>query len=366
MCVTFFLFMNRRKNRNKKLWIPRPENALYLLFRRSSEHIHSFDISFMSDNFPTDTNASNSLSPEEVATLRALANSHITQPITSPIPTTIDAPRTQLLVISDEAQELIPAITGQHFFFAPADPEEDPISPDDLHFPKNPQQQYTAPGWDLPFPVDRSSPYYHFEQGLVKLIERQAHSTRPLDDFAIDFLANVTDPTARAAVSDFVQIMRSQLVYNARDIQELRTNNYLRAKGLQPIPEKKKGVNTSQKAIKASIKAAEEYAKALPKKQPNGGSGRGGKGGRGGHRGWRGNNFQYGQQQRFQYQQQYQQQPQYQQYSQAYPSAPSYQQQPYAFPPQGFNELGGYGQYPSQGFPKSNRGRGRGRGQSSQ
>ncbi|KAG0272949.1 hypothetical protein BGZ97_010847, partial [Linnemannia gamsii] len=166
------------------------------------------------------------------------------------------------------------------------DPEDDNISPKDLLFDKNPHQQYHAPGWDLPFPVERNSPYYHFEQALVKIIERQAHSTRPLDDFAVDFLARVTDPIARESVSEFLQIMRSQLAINAREIQELRTNNYLRAKGLQPAPEKKKGVSTSQEAIKASIKEAQEYAKALPSKKPEGGSGRGGRGGRGGGRGW--------------------------------------------------------------------------------
>jgi hypothetical protein len=322
----------------------------------------------MSDHINTDNNALHSLSPEEVATLRALVNSHISQPTTTPTPTTIDVPRTQLLVISEEVQELIPAISGQHFFFPPADPDEDTISPDDLHFPKNPHQQYTAPGWDLPFPVDRSSPYYHQEQTLVRIIERQAQSTRPLDDFAIDFFANVTDPTARQTVADFIQIMRSNLANNAREIQELRNNNYLRAKGLQPVPEKKKGVSISQEVIKANIKAAEEYAKALPAKKPaNGGSGRGGKGHRGGGRGWGGNNnFQYGQQQRPQYQQQYQQHSQYQQYAPAYPPAPPQQQQQFAFPNQGFNDWNGHGQFQGQGFPRGNRGRGRGRGQSSQ
>jgi hypothetical protein len=181
----------------------------------------------------------------------------------------------------------------------------------------------------LPFPVERNSPYYHFEQALVKIIERQAHFTRPLDDFAVDFLARVTDPIARESVSEFLQIMRSQLAINAREIQELRTNNYLRAKGLQPAPEKKKGVSTSQEAIKASIKEAQEYAKALPSKKPEGGSGRGGRGGRGGGRGWGNGNFHFGQQQQqrpyYQQQQQYQQ-PQYQQYPPAYQTAPSHQQ----------------------------------------
>jgi hypothetical protein len=324
----------------------------------------------MSAEINTDIHAFNTLSPEEVAALRVLVNSHISQSLSTSTstltPTTIEAPRTRLLVISPEAQELVPAISGDHFFFSPEDPDEDTVSPDDLQFPKNPQQQYSAPGWDLPFPVDRSSPYFHHEQDLVKIIERQAQSTRPLDDFAIDFFANVTDPVARQTVADFVQIMRSNLANNARGIQDMRLNNYLRAKGLQPVPDKKKGVSTSQATIKASIKAAEAYANALPKKQSNTGSSRGGKSNRGSGRGWGGGNFQYGQQYRPQYQQQFQQNPQYQQYAPAYPPAPSQQQQQFTFPNQGFNDFNGFGQSQGQGFPKSNRGRGRGRGQNSQ
>ncbi|KAF9083943.1 hypothetical protein BGX23_010987, partial [Mortierella sp. AD031] len=176
-----------------------------------------------------------SLTPEDLAKIKALLDS------SSQHTTSVELPRTKQLIITDEAQELIPAISGGHFFFPPENPDDDTISPKDLLFDKNPLQQYHAPGWDLPFPVDRNSPYHHFEQALVKIIERQAHSTRPLDDFAVDFLANVTDPDARRTVSEFIQIMRSQLAINAREIQELRINNYLRAKGLQPVPEKKKG-----------------------------------------------------------------------------------------------------------------------------
>jgi len=313
----------------------------------------------------TDNNAipsSISLTPEEVARFRAyLADQHSS--------TTTDIPRTKHLIISEEIKDLIPAISGDYFFFPPEDPDIDPVSSDDLLFNKNPHQQYTAPGWDLPFPIDRSFPFFHFEQSLVKILERQARSTWPLDDFAVDFMDRVSDPAARQAVGDFLQIMRSQLANDARETQELRNHNYLRAKGLQPIPDKKKGVSTSQDAIKASIKEAQEYAKALPPKKNNGGSGRGGRGGRGGGRGWGNGSFHFGQQQqRPPYQQQYQQQqPQFQQYPSAYQPAPAYQQQPSFGPqPQGYNDFSGYGQYQPQGFPRSNRGRGRGRGQSSQ
>jgi len=317
----------------------------------------------MSDHTDNAPLSLSSFTPEELAKIKALLLDSSPEHTT-----TVDLPRTKQLIITDDAKELVPAISGEHFFFPPDDPEEDTIAPKDLLFHKNPLQQYHAPGWDLPFPVDRTSPYHHFEQALVKIIERQAHSTRPLDDFAVDFLANVTDPTARDTVSEFLQIMRSQLAINAREIQELRTNNFLRAKGLQPVPEKKKGVSTSQEAIKASIKEAQEYAKALPSKKPEGGSGRGGRSGRGGGRGWGNGNFHFGQQQqqRPYYQQQYQQ-PQYQQYPGAHQTAPSpQQQQPFGFSPQGYNDFNGNGQYPPQGFPKSNRGRGRGRGQSYQ
>ncbi|KAG9063323.1 hypothetical protein KI688_004205 [Linnemannia hyalina] len=146
--------------------------------------------------------------------------------------TIIDLPRAKQLIITDDAASLIPSISVEHFFFPPDNPDDGTISPNDLLFDKNPLQQYTAPA-------------------LVKIIERQAYSTRPLDDLAVDFLAKVSDPAARQTVTDFIQIMRSNLANNAREVQELRNNNYLRAKGLQPVPEKKKGVSVSQEVIKA-------------------------------------------------------------------------------------------------------------------
>ncbi|KAK5809436.1 hypothetical protein F5H01DRAFT_323687 [Linnemannia elongata] len=305
-----------------------------------------------------------SFTPEDLAKIKALLL--LDSPPQST--TTVDLPRTKQLIITDYAKELIPAISGEHFFFPPDDPEEDTIEPKDTLFHKNPLQQYHAPGWELPFPVDRNSPYHHFEQALVKIIERQAHSTRPLDDFAVDFLANVTDTAARNTVAEFLQVMRSQLAINAREIQELRTNNYLRAKGLQPVPEKKKGVNTSQEAIRAHIKGAQEYANVSQSKKPEGGSGREDRGGRGGRRSWGNDNFHFGQQQyQRPYYQQHYQQPQYQQYPGAYQTAPSTQQQQQPFGlSQGYSEFSGNEQYPQQGFPRSNRGRGRGRGQSYQ
>ncbi|KAF9112845.1 hypothetical protein BGX30_007161 [Mortierella sp. GBA39] len=115
----------------------------------------------------TDNNELNplaSLSPEKIANIKAFL-------ATQQSSTTVDLPRTKQLVITDDATTLIPSISGEHFFFPPDNPDDETISPNDLLFDKNPLQQYTAPGWDLPFSVDRSSPYHHFEQALVKIIE---------------------------------------------------------------------------------------------------------------------------------------------------------------------------------------------------
>ncbi|KAG0282263.1 hypothetical protein BGZ96_000652, partial [Linnemannia gamsii] len=77
-----------------------------------------------------------SITPEDLAKIKAILDSS-QQPITS-----IELPRTKQLVISDEAKDLIPSISGEHFFFPPDDPEGDNVSPKDLLFDKNPHQQY--------------------------------------------------------------------------------------------------------------------------------------------------------------------------------------------------------------------------------
>ncbi|KAG0195081.1 hypothetical protein BGX33_004327, partial [Mortierella sp. NVP41] len=150
----------------------------------------------------------------------------------------------------------------------------------------------------------------------------------------------IDEPLARQTIGEYLQIQRSKIAHIAREVQELRLNNFIRAKGLQPIPDKKKGVNIPADTINTSVKEAQEYARAMPNKKPNGGSGRGGRSGCGG-RGWGNNNFHFGQQQQrppYQ-QQQYQQQPYYQQYPPTHQAAPSPQQRtPFGYQPQGFND----------------------------
>ena len=72
---------------------------------------------------------------QQLAELRAQASGHHST-------TTIDAPRTKLLVVSEETQDLIPTILGQYFYFPASDSDNDVVFPNDLHFPKNPNQQY--------------------------------------------------------------------------------------------------------------------------------------------------------------------------------------------------------------------------------
>lgn len=329
----------------------------------------------MSDNttdtthtIPSSSNVPTADLAQKMALLEA-ENAALRAAITPSAPvTTIDAPRTKHLLISQEMVNLIPSLSGRHFFTAPDNPEDDDVCNEDIRFPKNVEQQYTAPTWDVPWPADKAGAHYQFEKSLVKILERQAHTTRPIDEFAVEYLSTVRDEDARKAFAEFIHVIRSQMALNARQIQEVRQDNYLRAKGLTPPPEKGKGDTITQDAINAKIKAAVDYAKAMPKKSDRG-QPRGGRGGYGrGNRNWGNGGFQFGQQQRPQYQQQYQQQ--FQQYPQQHPGAYSqqvpYQQQPFAYQNQGYSDSGFFGQQPPQGFHRG-RGRGnRGRGQTSQ
>ncbi|KAG0286733.1 hypothetical protein BGZ97_007328 [Linnemannia gamsii] len=297
------------------------------------------------------------------ATHSLYANASPTHP-----PTTIDPPRIQQLVVTDTLLQLIPSLSGNDFFAAPSDPELDHVYTAELYCAKNPMQQYTAPGWDLPWPANQQGAHYHFERALCRILERITDSTRPIDEFAAEFVAKCTDVTVRTDVAEFLHIARSQQALIARDIQQLRRENFLRAKGLQPAPEKKKGVTISKDTITADIKAAEDYAKAQPpKNNTQGGAQGGGRGHRGGRGRGGGGRF-FGQhQQQPQYQQQQYYQQQQQPYAVPYQQPAHYQQQPpFAFQPQGFSDFSGYGQQPPQGFRGGRGGRGRGRGQTSQ
>ncbi|KAG0198089.1 hypothetical protein BGX33_012592 [Mortierella sp. NVP41] len=239
-------------------------------------------------------------------------------------PTTIDPPRIQQLVVTDTLFSLIPTISGNDFFVAPDDPSTDHICTADLYCAKNPLQHYSAP-------VSQQGPHYHFERALCRILERITDSTRLIDEFAAEFVAKCGNVTVRNDVAEFLHIARAQQSLIARDIQQLRRENFLRAKGLQPAPEKKKGVTISKETITADTKAAEDYAKAQPpKSNTQGGAQGGGRSQRGG-RGRGGDGQFFGQQQQrpqFQ-QQQFQYQQQQRPYAAPYPSA---QQRPYAAP----------------------------------
>ncbi|KAF9374396.1 hypothetical protein BGX21_004143, partial [Mortierella sp. AD011] len=117
-----------------------------------------------------------------------------------------------------------------------------------------------------------SGPYQAFDKTLVKLQERQAFATRPVDEFATEIYARVQDPSIKQAVADFLHVIRSQLAITARQINDMRLDNYVRATGAKPAPEAEKGEYISKEDITARIKAAAEFAKAsAPPKatQPN-------------------------------------------------------------------------------------------------
>jgi hypothetical protein len=76
----------------------------------------------MSDIHPTDndfTHLSHDMASAE-ATHASYDNSASIHP-----PTTIDPPRIQQLVVTDELLQLIPSLSGNDFFAAPDDPELD-------------------------------------------------------------------------------------------------------------------------------------------------------------------------------------------------------------------------------------------------
>ncbi|KAF9537273.1 hypothetical protein EC957_008517, partial [Mortierella hygrophila] len=95
----------------------------------------------MSDIHPTDNDSTHShdMASEE-ATHSAYDNSSPIRP-----PTTIDPPRIQQLVVTDELLQLVPSLSGNDFFAAPDDPKLDHVYTAELYCAKNPLQQYSAP-----------------------------------------------------------------------------------------------------------------------------------------------------------------------------------------------------------------------------
>ncbi|KAG0292762.1 hypothetical protein BGZ98_002474 [Dissophora globulifera] len=287
----------------------------------------------------------------ELAALRSFVTEQLPD---GPPPNQIDAPRSRILVLSDDLKEVIPAIAGKDFFNEPADAADDTIFTEDVMFPKNPEQQYSAPAMELPWP-DKAKTHQAFDKTLAKIQDRLAFITRPMDEFAVYAFSNIEDPGIRQAVFDYTQIVRSQMAITARQITRMRTDNYVWAKGLKPALDKSKGAAISKDDVTVHIKAAESFAAAsAPPKSAQTSNNQFGRGKytcsyRGGYFG------------RAQYQQQQFPQQQSQQHQSGYfPQV----QAPLGYPNYGYedNYQGHQGQY----FQRGRRGRGRGQAQKHQ
>ncbi|KAG0345081.1 hypothetical protein BG004_003980 [Podila humilis] len=213
-------------------------------------------------------------------------------------PLQTDAPRARFLVIPDELIEAMSSIAGKHFFTAPeAADDDDPVFLDNAVFPKirgnNTMLQ------DLIF-LGPTMP------------KRTSLATSLQDEFAAETYANISDPVIRTSILDFLQIMRSQLAITARQITQMRKDNFVLARGLKPVLEKKgKGETITQEDLIAQITACKEYEKACaPAKKDS--SHRGDNRGRRGQyrNGYFNRQFQQPQPQHYYYQQQGQQQQQ--------------------------------------------------------
>ncbi|KAF9176195.1 hypothetical protein BGZ50_001460, partial [Haplosporangium sp. Z 11] len=165
----------------------------------------------------------------------------------------------------------------------------------------------------------------------------------------MDAFSNIADENIRQSVLDFLQVLRSQLAITARKINRTRMDNFVRAKGFKPAPEKEKGMAITKDDLSAQIKAAEEFVTASgPNKSSQSNRGQSNRGKY--HRGNRGSYFN-----RYPQQQQRQFQTQYQQHQPAHFS--QVQQAPYAYLNNGYNDQY-QGQQSGQYFQRGSRGRG--------
>ncbi|KAF9994352.1 hypothetical protein BGZ80_010750 [Entomortierella chlamydospora] len=139
--------------------------------------------------------------------------------------TQVDAMQSNLLSI--------PYQLLKYFFNTPSNPLDDPVSSESAAFAMNPNQQYQAP--DLGHPWPRSSEIYQLiDANLVKIQERQAHTTRPLDKLATWTFVNVTDQEIRREIAQLIHLTRSRLSMTARQIQKMRLDKYANAIGAKP------------------------------------------------------------------------------------------------------------------------------------
>ncbi|KAF9171980.1 hypothetical protein BGX21_006134 [Mortierella sp. AD011] len=91
--------------------------------------------------------------------------------------------------------------------------------------------------------------YQAIDANLAEIQERQAHSTRPLDKLAIWTFANVTDQEIRKEIFQLIHLTRSQLSMTARQIQEMRLDNYADAIGVKPELVSEDGTSPSNDAV---------------------------------------------------------------------------------------------------------------------
>ncbi|KAF8954552.1 hypothetical protein BGZ46_002885, partial [Entomortierella lignicola] len=143
------------------------------------------------------------------------------------------------LVIHPNYFRDIPSIDGKHFFTKPADPTDDLILDAIDVFPINPNQQYEAPIPKFNWPRG-SEIHQQFDKDLVKIQERQAHTTRPLDELAVELLKQ--EEESEVDFPGFIHHIRSQLAITARMIQDIRMENYTHAIKAKQKPKSKNNI----------------------------------------------------------------------------------------------------------------------------
>ncbi|KAF9993026.1 hypothetical protein BGZ79_002373 [Entomortierella chlamydospora] len=166
-------------------------------------------------------------------------------------PEEIDSLRSGVLYIPHQLLEAIPTISGRCFFIRPSNPLDDPvtsISSASSTFAMNPNQQYQAPKLNHSWPQG-SEVYQAIDANLVKIQERQAYSTRPLDKLATCTLDHITDQEMRKEIFQLIHLTRSQLSMTARQIQEMRLDNYADAIGAKPELVSENGTSPSNDAV---------------------------------------------------------------------------------------------------------------------
>ncbi|KAF9343871.1 hypothetical protein BGX26_005105, partial [Mortierella sp. AD094] len=165
------------------------------------------------------------------------------------------------LIIPHQLLEALPTLDGKYFYTKPANPLDDPVFQEDLLFSANPYQQYQAPKIDLPWP-NGSGVYQDIDANLAKIQERQAYTTMPLDSFATWTFASALCPEVMNSLLHLLHFIRSQLAIAARQIQEMRLDNYAFATGTKHALATENGTPPSDHAVTTRNKLPESKSKA--------------------------------------------------------------------------------------------------------